>query len=249
MRWGWRPSPTSQPLRREAFTLSLFCSLAPGRPQPHRVPGGPHLPLTPNNGGAILGLPQAPALQPGEPGLLLGPPCIPLHSRVPSFVLLRLPCHCHVLPVLPPESCLVPQNFPPPLAPAPKPLGAVSSPHSPHVDPTWHLSVPPRCQNFDCLRAFARAVSSSGKLCPSNPDTASPVIISVFLHTQLNRPLESTAALTTSSELQTARLCVIVSCSHLFVTLPEDGKVGDHGCFLGPCVSGPFCSMDTGGHS
>ena len=65
------------------------------------------------------GLPQDPALQPGQPGLLLVPPCLPLHSRAPSSVVLRLRCHCHVLPVLPPGSCLVPQGFPPPLAPAP----------------------------------------------------------------------------------------------------------------------------------
>ena len=146
--------------RREAFTLSLFCSLAPGWPQPHRVPGGPQLPHTPSNGGATPACPRPcsaarRARPPACPSLSPSPKQSPRLCGPEASLLLPCPA-CPASRVLP-----SPTGLPSTPGPSPQPLGAVSSPHPPHVDPTWHLSVPARCQNFDRLRAFACAVSSS----------------------------------------------------------------------------------------
>lgn len=146
---------------------------------------------------------------------------------------LPLPCTaCPASRVLPSPTGL-------PSTPGPSPLtsgGCVLSPlpsRSPHLD----LSVPERCQNFDYLRAFARAVSSSGNLCLSHPDTACPVTMSVFLHTQLNRPLESTASLTASPEAADCVLLFIVHiCPSPFLNM---GRAGTVAAFLAPVSLAP----------
>lgn len=168
--------------------------------------------------------------QPGEPGLLLGSPCSPLSTvEFPGSAVLRLPFHCHVLSVLPPESCLVPQSF---LHPGPSPLtpGAVLSPL--HVGP--HLASFSSCKmSTHRLRAFARGFLIWK--CASHPDTASCDYKRLSFTPSCTGPRKH-SFLITSSEAQTVRPSA-VALAALSVTLPEQGEVGDHAAFSAAQVS------------